>query len=64
MKIYTSRLTDITLEFKLEDLWVGAFWKRQNVQITDHTICHNTDIWICIIPCFPLHIRKVIPEHV
>lgn len=34
-------------EVKLEDLWVGAFWKR----------CGNCwDLWICLIPCFPLHV--------
>jgi len=31
--------------FKLEDLWFGVFWKPGHV-------------WICIIPCFPIHIYK------
>lgn len=34
-------------EFKPEDLWVGAYWK---------TIGHATDLWICLLPCVPLHI--------
>lgn len=34
-------------EWKLEDLWVGAFWKR-----TGGTI----DLWLCLIPCVPLHV--------
>jgi hypothetical protein len=35
------------LEFKLQDFWVGAFWKR---------IGNCLDLWICLIPCFPLHL--------
>lgn len=35
------------LEFKPQDLWIGAFWK---------TIGHCFDLWICIIPCVPIHV--------
>jgi len=38
----------ITVEFKLADLWVGAFWKQSE------EILH---IWICLLPCFPLHLQ-------
>lgn len=34
-------------EFKPQDLWVGAFWKR---------IGNCVDLWICLLPCVPLHI--------
>lgn len=34
-------------EVKIPDLWVGAFWKR-----TGRTV----DLWICFLPCLPLHI--------
>jgi hypothetical protein len=34
-------------EWKLADLWIGAFWKK-----TGHCI----DLWICILPCVPLHV--------
>ena len=36
----------IRLEFKLQDFWMGVFWKNNPRDI---------DIWICIIPCFPIH---------
>ena len=36
----------IDLEFKLQDFWVGVFWKNRKEDI---------DIWICIIPCLPIH---------
>ena len=34
-------------EFKLEDCWVGVFWKRRGEWI---------DVWICFLPCVPLHL--------
>lgn len=35
------------MEFKLEDFWVGAYWKLGEL---------NSDLWICIVPCLPLHV--------
>jgi len=54
-------------EFKLEDLWVGVFWRTVrllpegagmlNAVPLDHTVLPlQTDWWICLVPCFPLHI--------
>lgn len=34
------------LEFKLSDLWIGAFWKTSG---------HCLDLWVCLLPCVPLH---------
>lgn len=40
----------LNLEFKLADCWVGVFWQRKADEL---------HIWICLIPCFPIHlIRK------
>lgn len=38
----------IRLEFKPQDMWVGAFWKTSGNL--------KTDIWICILPTLPIHI--------
>ena len=35
------------LEFKLADFWIGAFWEQRG---------NVVNLWICILPCFPLHI--------
>jgi hypothetical protein len=35
------------LEWKLQDFWIGAFWKRQGNCI---------DLWVCLLPCVPLHV--------
>ncbi|MHA2092276.1 MAG: hypothetical protein ACW98K_15615 [Candidatus Kariarchaeaceae archaeon] len=37
----------ICLEFKLQDMWIGMFWKCDGST--------EIDIWICLIPCFPIH---------
>ncbi len=41
------------LEFKREDGWIGYFYRWEDA-ITLIWI----DIWICIVPCFPVHIMK------
>lgn len=46
----------IKLEWKVQDLWLGAYWKRNR-------LC--TEIWVCLIPCVPIHItlwRVVCPR--
>jgi hypothetical protein len=42
-----KRRTYIRLEFKAQDLWIGAYW---------HTSGSITDIWICLLPTLPIHI--------
>jgi len=57
----------IRLEFKLEDLWVGVYWHTDQAQLyTDSATyirgdaplgwIHVVDVWVCIIPCLPVHI--------
>lgn len=41
------KLVRCRLEWKLEDLWVGVFWRKVGV---------TTDVWICLLPCIPLHL--------
>lgn len=50
----TSKLK-MTLEFKLADLWIGAFWK-QSITTTPLIDTKFLDIWVCFIPCFPVHL--------
>lgn len=35
------------IEFKPQDLWIGAYWKRDG---------NCLDVWICLIPCVPIHL--------
>ena len=36
-----------SFEWKPQDLWVGVFWKR---------IGNAVDVWVCLLPCVPLHV--------
>lgn len=44
------------IEFKMADLWVGAFWKD-----TECTFGKDRDVWICLIPMLPIHLVTYIP---
>lgn len=42
------------LEFKLADFWVGLFWKTSG---------HCFDAWLCLVPCFPIHLCLMWHDH-
>lgn len=45
------------IEFKYQDLWIGAFWTTTT--IVDYNLndtFRRTHLWLCLIPCFPLHL--------
>ena len=37
----------VDLEWKPQDMWIGAYWKR---------LGNCVDCWVCLIPCVPIHI--------
>ena len=49
-------VTRCRLEWKIEDMWVGAYWKPGYTQTDNGPRWWWTDIWICVIPCVPLHL--------
>lgn len=38
----------LSFEFKLADLWLGAFYARKG---------DTLHVWVCILPCLPLHLE-------
>jgi hypothetical protein len=36
----------VRLEYKLADMWIGAFWDRKG---------DTLHVWVCLLPCLPLH---------
>ena len=57
-----GKINSISLEFKLQDLWIGVFWNTDNLITDEGKKPFKTDIWICLLPCLPIHIiwfRKV-----
>jgi hypothetical protein len=59
-------LDSCRLEFKLEDCWVGVFWrtteahdnaKRVFWRTTEtHDNAKRVDVWVCLLPMLPLHL--------
>ncbi len=43
----------IKLEFNIHDIWIGCYWK--DIKYYGKRI-GRTEIYICIIPCFPIHL--------
>lgn len=50
----------IRLEVKLEDLWVGAYW-HTDPPLWRGSATVRRHIWICLLPCLPLHISWDVP---
>ncbi len=60
----------ICVEFKPQDCWVGVFWRRSVVR-REHrpkegrkgrlfvVSCPRLDVWICVLPCLPMHITRL-----
>lgn len=44
------------LEFKVEDLWIGAFWKKRLAWSSADEVRAQWDLWLCLIPTLPLHL--------
>lgn len=46
----------LALEWKVEDCWVGVFWKRAEILVWPMRQASEVSIWICLLPCLPIHI--------
>lgn len=57
LKVFTKNYTrQIQLEFKLQDFWVGAYWKKETYSHPKKRNMTRLDVWVCLIPCLPIHI--------
>ncbi len=50
------KLTRIRFEWKIEDMWVGVFWKHLHCATDSGPKIMATDVWVCVVPCLPLHL--------
>ncbi len=41
----------LSLEFKPQDLWIGAYWHRPAKGLLH--------VWVCLLPCLPVHLTIV-----
>lgn len=50
----------VALEWKAANLWVGAYVAQAGVSPTMWAKgYHACDVWICLIPMLPVHVRIV-----
>jgi len=45
-------LASWSIEWKPQDLWIGAFWKRTELKPS----LTGYDVWVCLVPCIPIHV--------
>ena len=50
------QITRIRFEWEPADMWIGVFWKHANADTDCGSILQWLDVWICLLPCVPLHI--------
>lgn len=55
--IHLGKEHEIALEFKKEDAWIGAYWTNDRMFGSRYI-----NIWMCVIPFFPLRISLVLPS--
>lgn len=44
-------------EFKVEDMWIGVFWRRTVLTDTPEAFMEAMDVWLCLLPMVPLHLQ-------
>lgn len=47
----------ISLKFELRDLWIGVYWSVAHKHELPGGIDRRIDVYICLLPCLPIHIR-------
>lgn len=49
----------IRIEFKPQDLWIGAYWENRLARREDilHGYADAFHLWICLLPMLPIHIE-------
>jgi hypothetical protein len=61
------RVGPISLEFKPEDCWIGAYWKRDSDFVRHRPgidnpampcIGQSFDLWVCVLPMLPIHYTR------
>lgn len=50
----------VRIEFEPRDVWIGLFWCKKRVHVAGFKMREDLHLYLCLIPCFPIHI--VIPR--
>ena len=49
----------VSIEWCKKDLWVGIYWEDEAYELWG-----IIDVYLCIIPCLPFHIRYMEPRKI
>ncbi len=49
----------LRFEAKRQDCWVGVYWKTSTQAGAAE---RRLDIWICLLPCLPIHVIRWSPR--
>lgn len=52
-------MTIINIKFNSHDVWIGAYWKTEKSRMYKCGKSYDgkwIELWICLIPCFPIYI--------
>lgn len=49
MPVGMTRRWFFRLEWKVQDCWLGVFWKRETAAFG------GLDVWVCLLPMVPIH---------
>lgn len=47
------------IEFVPQDIWIGVYWRKHMFTPRNPSMPPHIDVYICLLPCFPLHMRIV-----
>ena len=55
----------VTAKFEKRDLWIGLYWKFKaaKTHIAGCKVQDCLDLYICLVPCFPIHISIPLLTH-
>lgn len=46
------------IEWKREDLWIGAFWRTYRFDAYGDLWPYASEAWVCVLPCLPINVVR------
>ena len=49
------------IKFVKQDLWIGLYWKTEQVYSQQFAWFYRTTYYLCLVPCFPIIWQRQTP---